>query len=306
MRLRAIFACLLWGSAFAGAKIGLQYAEPIFLSGVRFTLAGLMLVPVMLFRNVNFLQEIKKHWKFMLIFALLQTFVQYGLFFLGINKVPGATSSIIMGGGPLVVAIMAHLACINDRLTLRKLIAIILGLSGIAFISLAKGSTSTDNPEFYTGVALLLLSMIIGAYTNILVAQKKNSNISPYALTSFAHILGGIMLLITSFISEDQNSFHFPVEFYGALFWLAFISSAGFSLWYGLINRPDVKVSELNIWKFLVPVTGSILSWIFVKGESPDVPTVVGMVIISAALVLVQVPDSWYQRLRKVRIFKRV
>ncbi len=293
---RAIIACVLWGSAFAGAKIGLQYADPIFLSGIRFTLAGLLLVPVMMFRSVDFLSEIKRHWRFMLVFAIVQTFMQYGLFFLGIDKVPGATSSIIVGSGPLFIAIMAHLSFRNDKMTLRKMAAIVLGLSGIIFISLAKGKISADNPEFYTGVGLLLLSVIVGGFTNIMVAKKKSDNISPYALTSFANFTGGIMLLITSFIVEKPTSFSFPIEFYAALLWLAFISAAGFSLWYGLLNRPDVKVSELNIWKFLIPVTGSILSWIFVKGESPDFPTILGMVVISAALLLVQAPDRFFKR----------
>lgn len=299
---RAIIACVLWGSAFAGAKIGLQYADPILLSGIRFTLAGLLLVPVMMFRKVDFLSEIKKHWRFMLAFAFMQTFLQYGLFFLGIDKVPGATSSIIVGAGPLFIAVLAHLSFKNDRLTLRKSVAILLGLAGIVFISLAKGKISADNPEFYTGVGLLLLSVVVGGYTNIMVAKKKESNISPYALTSFAHINGGILLLITSLVFEKPTSFHFPIEFYGALLWLAFISAAGFSLWYGLLNRPDVKVSELNIWKFLIPVTGSILSWIFVKGESPDLPTIFGMVVISAALMLVQAPDKFFKRwISKIR-----
>lgn len=299
MRLRAIIACVLWGSAFAGAKIGLQYAEPIFLSGIRFTLAGLMLVPVMTFRRVDFLSEIRKHWKFMLGFSVVQTFMQYGLFFLGIDKVPGATSSIIVGAGPLIVAVMAHVVLKNDKMTVRKIIAIVLGISGIVFISLAKGSIAVNSSSFYVGVVLLLLSVIVGAYTNIMVAKKKSENISPYALTSFANFAGGLMLVITSFLVEKPKSFSFPVEFYGALLWLAFISSAGFSLWFGLINRPDVKVSELNIWKFLIPVTGSILSWIFVKGESPDVPTVLGMLIITVALLLAQAPERFFDVFKK-------
>ncbi|NLI71411.1 MAG: EamA family transporter [Bacteroidales bacterium] len=299
MRLRAIIACVLWGSAFAGAKIGLQYAEPIFLSGIRFTLAGLLLVPVMMFRRVDFLSEIRKHWKFMLGFSVVQTFMQYGLFFLGIDKVPGATSSIIVGAGPLIVAVMAHVVLKNDKMTLRKMIAIVLGISGIVFISLAKGSIVANSSSFYAGVGLLLLSVIVGAYTNIMVAKKKSENISPYALTSFANFAGGLMLVVTSLVVEKPTSFSFPIEFYGALLWLAFISSAGFSLWFGLINRPDVKVSELNIWKFLVPVTGSILSWLFVKGESPDVPTVLGMVIITVALLLAQLPERFFTVFKK-------
>ncbi len=300
MKLRAIIACVLWGSAFAGAKIGLQYAEPIFLSGVRFILAGLLLVPVMYFKKIDLFHAVKSHWRFMLVFAFVQTFMQYGLFFLGIDKVPGATSSIIVGAGPLFVAIMAHLTLGNDKLSVRKITAIVLGLSGIVFISMAKGKISTDNPSFYTGVGLLLLSNIVGSYTNIMVAKKKTSNISPYALTSVANFIGGIMLLITSFLFEKPKSFLFPAEFYAALFWLAFISAAAFSLWYGLLNRPAVKVSELNIWKFLIPVTGSILSWILLKGENPDTPTIIGILSISIALMLMQLPESWLLKTKKL------
>ena len=299
MRLRAIIACILWGSAFAGAKIGLQYADPLFLSGIRFILAGLLLIPVMFLKKINFRESLKQ-WRFMLLFAVVQTYMQYGLFFLGIDKVPGATSSIIVGAGPLFVAIMAHLTLKNDKMTLRKMIAIVLGLSGILFISLAKGRISAGNPSFYTGVGLLLLSVIVGSYTNIMVVKKKSLNISPFALTSFANFTGGIMLLITSLMIERPKSFHFPIEFYGALLWLSFISAAGFSIWYGLLNRPEVKVSEINVWKFIIPVTGSILSWLFVKGESPDAPTIIGILIISAALLLVQAPDRFFRSFKKI------
>ncbi|MFI3239254.1 MAG: EamA family transporter [Bacteroidales bacterium] len=42
----AIFATTLWGSAFAGAKIGFEYMPPMMLSGFRFMLAGLLLLPM--------------------------------------------------------------------------------------------------------------------------------------------------------------------------------------------------------------------------------------------------------------------
>ncbi|NLO69895.1 MAG: EamA family transporter [Porphyromonadaceae bacterium] len=295
MRLRAILACVLWGSAFAGAKIGLQYADPIFLSGIRFILAGLLLIPVMMHKKVS-LRGCMRHWRFILLFAFLQTFLQYGLFFVGIDKVPAATSSIIIGAGPLVVALMAHFIMKNERMTLRKGIAIALGLTGIVFISLTKGQISLNSSSFYTGVFLLLLSVSIGSYTNILVSQRKEANISPIALTSFAHMIGGVGLLVVSLMVEKPETYNFPIEFYGALLWLALISAIGFSLWYGLLNRPEVKVSELNIWKFLIPVVGVILSWMFVKGETPDLPTILGMVVIATALLLVQAPDRFVRQ----------
>ncbi|MDL2256254.1 DMT family transporter [Parabacteroides sp. OttesenSCG-928-K15] len=298
MKSRAILACILWGSAFAGAKIGFQYADPIYLSGMRFTLAGLLLVPVILIKKID-IKAAMKHWRFMLLFAFVQTFLQYGLFFMGLNKVPGAISSIIIGAGPLFVAIMAHITLKNDKMTLRKMLAIALGIAGIVFISITQGKLSADNPSFYAGVGLLVLSNIIGSYTNIMVVKKKSYNISPYVLTSFANFTGGIMLLITAFIVEKPEIKLYPPEFYGALLWLAFIPAASFSLWYGLLQRPEVKVSELNMWKFIIPVTGCVLSWLLLPDESPTVHSVTGILIITFALQLQQLPERFFKRLKR-------
>ncbi len=298
MKFRAILACILWGSAFAGAKIGFQYADPIYLSGMRFTLAGLLLIPVMIVKKVHFFDALK-HWRFMLLFAFIQTFLQYGLFFMGLNKVPGAISAIIIGAGPLFVAIMAHFTLQDDKMSLRKIVAIVLGISGIVFISLSQGEISSNNPSFYAGVGLLVLSNIIGSYTNIMVVKKKSYNISPFVLTSFANFTGGIMLLIASFIIEKPEIKVYPPEFYGALLWLALIPAVSFSLWYGLLQRPGVKVSELNMWKFVVPVTGCILSWLLLPGESPTVTSVMGIIIITFALQLQQLPSNFFMKIRK-------
>lgn len=298
MKTKAILACLLWGSAFAGAKIGFQYADPVYLSGLRFTLAGMMLMPVMWIKKVSLFSALK-HWRFMLLFAFTQTFLQYGLFFMGLDKVPAATAAIIIGGGPLFVAIMAHFALANDKMTIRKITAIILGLSGVVFISLAKGEFTSDNPNFYPGVGLLLLSNIIGGYTNIMVVKKSKYHISPIALTSFANFTGGIMLIIVSFIIEKPELKVYPTEFYLALLWLAFIPAAAFSLWYSLLQRPDVKVSELNMWKFIIPVSGCVLSWVLLPNEQPDVPSVIGIIIITIALITLQLPQHYLKWFKK-------
>ena len=298
MKLRAILACVLWGSAFAGAKIGFEYTGPIHLSGLRFTLAGLLLIPVIIAQKADFKGALK-HWKFMLLFAFLQTFLQYGLFFMGLNRVPAAISSIIIGAGPLFVAIMAHLTLDDDKMTPQKIIAIITGLCGIVFISVAKGGFSTDNPSFFVGIGLLVLSNIIGSYTNIMVVKKKSYHISPVVLTSFANFTGGVMLIITSFIVEKPEIKIYPAEFYAALLWLAFIPAAAFSLWYGLLQKPGVKVSELNMWKFIVPVAGCILSWLILPNENPDIPSVIGIVIITLALQLMQLPPNFFRFKKK-------
>lgn len=295
-KLLAIFACILWGSAFAGAKIGFEYTTPLHLSGMRFTLAGLLLIPLLIDQKVDWKANLKE-WRYMALFGLLQTFIQYGFFFMGLDKVPAAVSAIIIGGGPLFVAIMAHFTISNDKMTVRKIFAIILGLLGIVFISTTKGDFNSNNHAFFYGVTLLIISNIVGASTNIIVA-KNRERVSPVMLTAFANFTGGILLYIISFFIEDWYIKPYTTEFYFAWIWLAIIPAAAFSIWYSLLKKPDIKVSELNMWKFVTPVAGVILSWLLLPNEHPDFYSITGIIIITIALITLQwKPQNKYKKI---------
>lgn len=285
-KLLAILACILWGSAFAGAKIGFEYTTPLHLSGMRFTLAGLLLVPLLVYQKVDWRKNLKE-WRYMLQFGFLQTFIQYGLFFVGLDKVPGAVSAIIIGGGPLFVALMAHFTISDDRLTVRKAFAIALGILGIIFISTTKGSFAGAGTEFWIGVSLLIISNVVGSFTNIIVA-KNRGRVSPIMLTAFANFSGGVLLYLVSLVTEDWLIKPYTGEFYAAWIWLAIIPAAGFSIWYTLLQQPEVKVSELNMWKFVIPISGAVLSWLLLPNEHPDLYSIVGIVVITTALLVLQ------------------
>jgi drug/metabolite transporter (DMT)-like permease len=64
------------------------------------------------------------------------------------------------------------------------------------------------------------------------------------------------------------------------------MAASAFSIWYKLLQRPGVKVSELNLWKFINPVTGAVLSWLLIPDENPELLTISGMVIITLSLII--------------------
>jgi drug/metabolite transporter (DMT)-like permease len=78
----------------------------------------------------------------------------------------------------------------------------------------------------------------------------------------------------------------FPMEHWLDLLWLSFMAAAAFSIWFRLLQRPGVKVSELNLFKFIIPVVGAILSWMLVPDEEPEWITVTGMIIITFSLIM--------------------
>ncbi len=292
----AIVACVIWASAFAVAKVGFEYVPPILLSGMRFALAGLILIPLILIRRESIAQAIRQDWRFMTIFALVQTFMQYGLFYVGLDKVPASISAIVIGAGPLFIALMAHWMMPNEKLTLRKVVAIAAAITGVVFISATKGGMSISSSGFFFGLSLLLLSNIIGGYANIMVAKHKRE-LSPVILTAFANFVGGVLLLIVGAFFEKFPTEPLPMKFYFTWLWLAFIPAAGFSIWYTLLKRPGIKVSDLNMWKFIIPVVGCILSWIMLADENPNYTSVVGILIITLSLQIYQTPTATWLKL---------
>jgi len=131
---RAIIACLLWSTAYASIKLGLQYDTPFHFAGLRFIISGLMILPFTV-APVLYLRMIKEHWKVITWVTLLQTVINYSLFYQGLKLVPGAIGAVVVGAQPLVTAVVASIMHDDDRLTGKKLATIITGIAGVILIS---------------------------------------------------------------------------------------------------------------------------------------------------------------------------
>jgi len=135
------------------------------------------------------------------------------------------------------------------------------------------------------GILILLISCIAGGIGNILVSKYK-SCIDPITLTSFQMIFGGIMLFISSLIVDGTPKINIEPEFIFVLLWLCFVSATAFTIWFKLLQIRIVKVSELNILKFIIPVFGGIFSWIIIPNEHPTIIVIIGMAVTASAVLM--------------------
>jgi len=279
----AIIACLLWSTAYASIKIGLQFDTPFHFAGVRFIIAGLMVIPFTV-RPAAYIRMIRDHWRVFVWVTFLQTVMNYLLFYQGLNLVPGALGAVIVGSQPLVTAVVASIMQKDDRLSRKKIITIIFGISGVVLISAGRQAFELGTLIELLGVFLILIANIATATSNVIVSLRSNG-VNPLVLSSASLFAGGLLIFLLSIPVEGSRG-PFPLEYWLILFWLSFMAAFAFSLWFRLLQRPGVKVSELNLWKFLIPVVGAILSWLLVPGENPEWLTVTGMIIITMSLVM--------------------
>ncbi len=287
----AILACLLWSTAFVGVKIGLRYSDPFSFAGIRFMLAGLMLVPFW-WRKRSSLKVIGENGKVILLVSFFQTFFMYALFYLGMTMVSGALAAIIIGASPLTAAIVAHLFMANDTMTRPKTVSLCLGMAGVVILSVSRlpWVSPTGLAEF-TGIVLLFICTVSSAFANVLVAREK-TDLDPVFLNSIQIFLGGFLLFIVSVFQHGLPGIDFPGEYYASLLWLSFLSAVSFSLWFVLLQRPGVTVSRLNLWKFIIPVFGAVFSWVFLPDESPSIIPVIGMLCIAVSIIIFNVSDN--------------
>ncbi len=278
----SIFSCFLWSTAFVGVKIGYKYIEnPYMFAGLRFFISGLVLIPF--FWPKDWLDQIKQNIGVILNITILRTVIGYGIYYQALKLVEGALAAIIIGAGPIITAVFAHYLCKDDKLSKKKTINLTVGFCGLIVIMLDQKPMTAVGLISLFGFLLLIINSCLGVVANIKIAQYRGQ-CNPVFLSSCQLFFGGFILIIIGFLTGAKIPSNLPLEFYVSLGWLIFVSSVAFSLWFILLQQPDVKVSKLNMWKFIIPTFGATLSWIVLPNESPTTTTLVGMSLVMISL----------------------
>ncbi len=245
-------------------------------------LSGLILLPFC--NKKELLRLFQKQFPLILLISFFQTSLLYGLLFLGLTMVPGALGAIIIGASPLFAAFTAHFVMPDERLNFKKVLSITLGIMGIIMITLTRQPWHKAGWDEMIGIILLVVACLSSAIGNVIVAKDKKQ-MHPIPLNAAQHFLGGLLLFIISLPIEGTPDLNQPLNFYLALAWLTILSAIAFSIWFYLLKLKENKVSNLNIWKFIIPVGGAIFSWLLLPEESPELASLAGMIIVAFSII---------------------
>lgn len=282
--LYAILASILWAIVNPVIKTGLSYdMTPMNFAGLRFTSVGIILLAYTWHKGMW--EEIRKNSKLFTLLTLVNIFLGYAAFYIGVNLVDGAISSIIMGTTPFVNIILSHIMTEHDKLNKHKIISILISLVGLLMIIGVKNEGYSIDGIGFIGIGLLFVNIIFQGYAAIKVAEYK-ANVDPVFLNAVQMFFGGFLLYITGVTLEGYKQFiGKPLGFYLSLGILVFVSVFAFSFWFIALQDKNTKVSEVNMCRLINPILGAVLSWIMLPDEVPTVNTVAGMIIIVFSLI---------------------
>ncbi len=285
----ALLCCALWGSAIPLIKAcyqtcwggDIKTGDMVLFAGIRFSLAGVFVV---LFGSVMEKHPMiprKADWRKILIIGLFQTFLQYFLYYIALSRTSGITTSLITGSTSIFTILLACFFFRMERLTSPKLMGCVLGFAGVV---LAQRGNGGGWSFALRGEGLMLLSCLCAALAAVLVRLYSEKS-SPVLLSGWQFFAGGLGLCLCG-VFLDGSLGQFSLRMFLALVYLSLVSAVAYTLWSCLLRRNPV--SRVTVYGFLTPVSGVVLSAVFLGEYSVlSLRILISLVLISAGIYLV-------------------
>lgn len=265
--LGATLCCLLWGSAFPFVKIGFgrlnissaDIPAEILYAGLRFTLAGVMTIIIASCVKKRVVRPTARAVPKIAALSLFQTIIQYFFFYIGLSNTSGVKASVIEAANVFVALAVSCLIFRMEKVTAAKIVGSIIGFAGVVLVNLG-GMTMGFT---LTGEGFILISTVAYAFSSVLM-KKWSTEYDPLMLSGWQFLFGGIVMAAGGFIAGGRIHGFDGVSVI-LLIYLAFVSSAAYSLWSSLLKHNPV--SKISVYGFLNPVFGVILSAV-ILGEA--------------------------------------
>ena len=283
----AVFCTVLWGSAYPVIKYAYTVAEmpnvadKLMFAGVRFFLAGLMVLGIAWVKERRFPTVPKERIGGVVLYGVLQTGLMYILNYIGVANTTATKTSIITAASAFFAVLLAPLFFKGERITALKVIGVIVGMAGIVLVN----NTALDGFGFM-GEGLVFLSMLLNTAGSFV--GKKVSKGIVFESTGYQLAIGGLLILAVAVPMGGK----FPVSWTSVLLvlYLAFVSAAAFTLWTALLVYHEA--GQILVFNMLIPVTGALWSFLILGERQILEPLyLVSVALTAAGIILVN-----YQR----------
>jgi len=258
----------LLAATFLLAKKAIMYANPCFLIGFRMICAGLVLVGYQAFVRKGGISIPRADWWLFFKASLFHIYFAFTLEFWALQYVTALKTTLIYSLTPFVAALLAFFL-LHERLSLRKMVGIIVGMSSLIPV-VAMKVVGPEAAFEWARISLpeiaLLGSVFSATYAWFIVKQLIAKDYSLSMINGVAMFVGGVLSMTTASIVEG---FAHPVSnwpyFFGWVAALIVVANIIVYNLYGLLLK-RYSITFLTFAGFLCPSFGTLYEWLFLSG----------------------------------------
>jgi drug/metabolite transporter (DMT)-like permease len=278
-----LLLCVVWGTTWIFIKLGLADLPPVSFAALRFTVACLILFPVLIFQRIEFPKD-KKIWTLILITGLLQFFFNYGLLFWGEQHISSGLAAVLQATIPAFGLILARIY-VGEQITGLKILSILLGLAGVAVIF--REQLFLNGRMAFLGSLAVVGGAFGAAYASVLT-KAKGGGVNPASLVFGQMLVGQIPLWLVGLSTEGNPiNFRWTGQAVICVLFLAVVGSiVAFWLYYWLLTKIDV--TRAMMISFVTPLVAVFVGSFF--GEKLNIQTLFGglLILLSVFLIVIR------------------
>lgn len=270
---------VFWGSTYLINKILVAELPPLMLSGIRFTIAGALIFVIAIFMGIS-LKVSKKQFVNSLIAAFFFLAYGNGVMVWALQFVDSGFAALEASTQPIVILVMMRLYY-GKRIQWKSIVGVALGILGM-YLLVSQESLTTQEGSLL-GMIMIFTCIISWSVGSLFVAKVE---LPPnfFIATGYQMFFGGLMLLISSIVFDEQWSS--PAD-WSLLIILCIVglilfgSIAAFTSFNYLLKK--VSTEKVATSAYVNPVIAVFLGW-YILEENLSLQT-----IIAAAILLLGV-----------------
>lgn len=273
---------LIWSSSFLWIKIGVQEIGPMALVAFRALFGLLAAGSIAVYQKVAWPRD----WKTWGVYAILgPTSIAIPIFFIswGEQTIDSAVASILNATVPLFTLIIAHFWLHDDKMTVPKVVGLLIGFAGILLL-FSEDLLASKHLNVIGQLAVVLASLFYA--WSAVFGRKYTHHVSGAALRGALPLITATIFMWTiGPIAEKPFLFPTLPITWVAVLWLGILGSGVATiLFYYLLH--EIGPTRTTLVTYLFPVGGVILGVLFLN-EKLSWQLLAGTVLIIASLAVV-------------------
>jgi drug/metabolite transporter (DMT)-like permease len=272
-----------WGSTYTAIRIGATEMPALLLTGVRFTIAGAILLGWCRWRRLQLLFPAKTMLMLAIIGLLLLGCGNLGLVYAE-ETLPSGLSSLILAVTPLYVALIEKFLPGGEPVPARGWLGMAVGFAGLAALlwpSLHMGFAG--NRSVLTAIIALLAGALVWTIGSIL-SRRTKLPVNSFVAASWQMLFAGVFNIMLGSLLGQWPQFHLTRAAIGSLAWL--ITGGSLLGYTGFIYLLEhVPVAKVASYSYVNPMVAVLLG-VLILHERPQAAEFIGMAAVVFAVFL--------------------
>jgi drug/metabolite transporter (DMT)-like permease len=271
---------LAWGLNWVIAKMTLEYVTPVWVTALRL-LPACALFFVLCLATGRLRIPVKADLPVVFSIGLLHMVGFSVLISVGLQFLPAGKSIVLAYTSPLWV-VPAAWFFLREPLTVRRLLGLLIGLSGVVVI-MQPGQMDWSDSNIVIGHVLMLTGALCWAIS-IVYGRVHQWVTPPFSLLPWQMLVGGVVQLVLALVLEGIPQINWTLELWLLIGFNCLIGN-GVAYWLMNLVSRDLPAGIVSMGLLGVPVIGLICASVFL-GETLGLPLVLAAGLIIVGIVL--------------------